>query len=48
MPATLPTVPAAPTPTEALAAKIARIEQLAAENAADWRPSFVAMLAGVV
>lgn len=33
------------TPAEILAAKIARIEALRTENAADFRPSFVALLA---
>lgn len=33
-----------PTPAEFLARKIARIEWLAADNHADWRPSFVVLL----
>jgi len=40
-PALMGTIP----PAERLAAKIARLQQLRAENAADHRPSFVAMLA---
>lgn len=36
--------PAASTLAEKLAAKIARIERLRQENAADFRPSFVALL----